>query len=79
MNILQIIGHRPTIKNTKTGARTTFQDYQQVCDYILRTGTTPEGLHQLPVFYQDMIGYKQPEPTQDHIIQLIKPEEGGLS
>ena len=79
MNQLQIIGHKPTIKNTETGERQSFPDYQKLCEFISKKGIKVAGLHRLPKFYQDFVGYQEPEPHIDHIVQFTDPEKGGLS
>lgn len=75
MKILQLIGHKPSLKCTETGSRKSFKDMHELCNHINRQEKIGNisGLQQLPDFFQEMIGYK---PDNSHTIQLT---EGGLS
>jgi hypothetical protein len=75
MKILQLIGHKPSLKCTETGSRKSFKDMHDLCRHIKTQEkiSNISGLQQLPDFFQELIGYN---PDNSHTIQLT---EGGLS
>lgn len=74
MQTIQLIGHRPSLKNHQTGERKLFKDFKDLVDFLNKTNIEVEGAGNLPLFYRDMLKYRP--VSSDHIIQLT---EGGIS
>jgi len=70
MKTLTQIGNRYVLIDSE--AKKSFKDAHELCDHINRFGLKLQikGLHTLPKYFQDLIGYSEPLLLAAHIFQL---------